>query len=418
MANFRIEIDKTAAGNYRVRHQDKNGKMATDYVIKKDERLQVDGAWLTAKSIAGLFKDKLMRQYMLKEIGHYDPDALVEPLCGTFLNECEANNLSPNTLKLYEVSLRHLREQAKITTIGDLTNDRLKEWRDKMIAANLANSTIRTRLIGVAVFVNWLKENGKIGASPLGRKLVPAKKEKTPRFYTPEEFIALDSSLVKVDPYARLACNFAHSAGLRLVELVGDGFGREGIRWDDIRWLADGRADLILRKEVVKGQRKGRSVRLDEGLVSLLGSRSTGPIIRRTRWQLVEDFQKARKLAGINPKLTFHGLRHTFAKNYLQRGGSLRGLMELLGHTDISTTQIYSNLEASFLADSIERAYLWRKKEEAMLNLGNIPLEIEGQMRGNLLKNDEPQNTDMDQSAQQQKVKTASKNMKNTIDEA
>jgi integrase/recombinase XerD len=79
-----------------------------------------------------------------------------------------------------------------------------------------------------------------------------------------------------------------------------------------------------------------------------LSSRGT-PLSRKTIWHLVKKYAHA---AGITQRLTPHTLRHSFASHLLQNGGDLRVIQEMLGHADISTTQLYTHVDAGRLKDT------------------------------------------------------------------
>ena len=141
-----------------------------------------------------------------------------------------------------------------------------------------------------------------------------------------------------------------------------------GVCWEDITWHEEG-ADLLIRKEVAKGKKRSRTIPLDPGVLEILGSRSTGKLAPLdNEWQADHYFWKARIKSGINIDLDIHGLRHTFAKNYLQRGqGNLASLQKLMGHASIVSTMIYAQFEKSYLREGINRAYEQRMIEEGIL---------------------------------------------------
>lgn len=364
MGNFKAWVEETRAGNFLVRHRDQNGNKFTDYHVEKSQRMAINGEEKTGKWLANELRERVMAKYYMKQLGEFDLSEKLAPLVESYLSECES--LSLCTYRHYEISLRRFLEETHAVTLSDLSKDLITDW--KLSMARLKNSTIRGRLADLRMFLNWLVRNGKIESSPFGEKIMPSEKRKEPQFYTRAEFKTLDDALAEICPMTQLGCNLAHDMGLRKVEFVGDGHGRSGAMWEDIIWRSDGKADLVLRNEVVKGQDHGRLVRITPGVLALLGSRKSGPLVTITRCQFDHRFQNARRQAGIKATLDVHGLRDTFAKNYLQSGeGNLASLKELLGHTDISTTQIYAKFEKSYLDKGVELAYERRKQEEALL---------------------------------------------------
>jgi integrase len=253
---------------------------------------------------------------------------------------------------------------------------------------NLAGWTIDGRLSDVRTFSNWLVRIGKIGVTPFGKDLMPKRKQSEPRYYTTSEYMALDKQLVKIHPPTSLLCAIAHSAGCREAEMVGhagDPVTSDRIQMEDISWFDHG-AELLIRKELTKTN-KTRTLPLDPGIVERLGSRRSGAIFPITRYQAYHYFRRARELSGIDPNLDIHGLRHTFAKNYLQRGdGNLASLSRLMGHASIVSTMIYAQFEKSYFREGINRAYERRLVEENLAGQNAITSSLAGQMTGTLLK--------------------------------
>lgn len=376
MPHFRVWIETTKKGTFLVRHEDALGNRATDYCVGPYEDAVIDGKKVTGKTLAKRFRDKVKQRFVGGELGSVDPSLLLSASIEGYLDWQRDNNFAPFSIIHSRVSLNAFLEETGMKVLNDITNERIGEWKKAMVKRKLANETIRGRLSNVRTFLNWLVEGKKLNVSPFGKKMMPIKIDPPIRFYTALEFKDLDQAIERRgDPITRLAINLAHSAGLRKIEMCGDGLeietgeNRLGVCYEDITWLPDGQAELLIRKEVAKGRKKARTIPLDPGLIELLGSRKSGPIIPFTRFQLDHFFQEARKDAEINPKLTIHGLRHTFAKNYLQRGqGNLASLKALLGHSSLMSTQIYAQFEKSYFQEGVQRAYERRLQEEALLD--------------------------------------------------
>lgn len=398
MANFKSWVEMTRAGNFLVRHRITTGKKFTDYCIEKHE-----SAWLNApdtqekkkyigKSLANRYAQLVIDQYHQNKFGDVDLTLSLEKLVTEFLEDREMNNLSIMTINHDRITMTAFLRENDLINLSDITNEKIKLWKFKMKRRGMANETIRGRLADVRTFLNWLVENKRLQVSPFGKKMIPQKIDTEPKFYTASEFMALDKAISQVNEHARIACHIAHSAGLRKIEMVGDGVtDRGGVCFEDISWLANGAAELHLRKEIVKGRKNGRTVPLDPGLIELLGSRRTGPIVPLTRYQFDHYFQRARKIAGINTDLDIHGLRHTFAKNYLQKGeGNLASLKILMGHASIVTTQIYSQFEKSYFAEGINKAYERRLVDEHLAGQNVIEVAVAGQLQGKTSKTRAP----------------------------
>lgn len=388
MANFKAWVEKSPRnGNYTVRYRDgktllPNGrwKVFTELTVEKTQWVVINGERKNASWIADDLAMKVEQRFLNNKMGNADLSVSVIAMIDSYLKDCQSRNLEQNTIDGYERDLRSWQREGKFQTLLDINYDKLIEWRD---GQTCMKSTLYCKMTHVMGFIHWLNETGKIAALPFKRKMRPRIKKGSPKFYTLAQWISLTDALSQVCPLTQLACYLAYSAGLRRVELVGTGNGRLGVLWEDLVWNVDGTVDLMLRKEIVKGREKGRTVRLDPGVIELLGSRLSGPLIPLHYSVLWRRFAKARDLAGlgeIKPSLTIHGLRHSFSKNYLQYGKKdLGALQEMLGHSSIVTTQIYSQHEKSDLDAGVEQSYQERLQHIALLKSASRLPDVAGQ---------------------------------------
>lgn len=376
MADFSAWAEKARNGDFYVRYRDGKTKLAngrwkvfSHLSVDKNQRVLVDGKERTAQFIAERIAHQLVQKHLSKEMGNCDLSMLISGEIDKFLDDCRARNLEDKTIHDYDVLLHNWQKEGKFYVLSDLTYQRIIEWRNSL--TRNAVTTVYWKLTVIKSFISWLKETDKIQSLPFKKNMFPQKKEPSPKYYTLEQWVALRKALASVSPIAELACCISYSAGLRRVELVGNGKDRLGIMYEDLIWNPDGTVDLILRKEIVKGRKRGRTIRLDPGLVSMLGSRKSGPIIPLKPWDLWFLFDRARLLAGldhIRPRLGIHTLRHSFAKNYLKYGNmDLDALRKMLGHARIGTTQIYSQHEKSDLDQGIVRSYERRNQDIALI---------------------------------------------------
>ncbi len=361
MAKFRVWIEPTKKGNFRVRTIDSYGRFGSPYCVEKNESATINGKVLTGRTLAKAYVKLVEDRHHKSELGDVDLGGNAGVLVEEFIQDCTANNFEGTTIRSYEDALGRFLKEMGIVLLGDVTNAKLRQWKVQMIASKYSQNSIINRLSAVRKWLNWLKDCGKIKESCFGKKMMPMKKDPEPKFYTTEEFQKLDDALEKIDGATRILCHLAHSAGLRKSEATG-------VCWEDITWNKEG-SELLVRKEIAKGKKRSRTIPMDEGLLAILGSRKVGKLVSLDRpWNIDYRFKKARKLAGINPDLDIHGLRHTFAKNYLQRGqGNLASLQKLMGHASILSTMIYAQFEKSYLREGINRAYERRIQEEGIL---------------------------------------------------
>lgn len=380
MANFKAWVETTRAGNFLVRHRDgktklSNGrwKVFTDYCIEKHQTVKSDDKKLTGKQLAHSLAEKVKERYYNGELQVVDSHLALPELIENYLES--KRNLSWMSIVHYTQGLRSM--QKEMPTLDKLTEENVLAWR-KTLEKKYANNTVWGKMTVAQTFCRWLVQEKKISVSPFKKGTVPLKTIAIPRFYTTSEYIEIEESASHLNtPYLQIAFRLAHDHGLRKVEIVGDGKERlHGVLWEDLIWRLDGSVDLVIRKEVTKGKKKSRKIRLDPEFVLLLGSRKSGPLVPITRSHLDYTFAKARRHAPIKQSLTIHGMRHSFGKNFMQAGGNQKALRDLFGHSDIKTTDIYSQFEETYLDQSMERTHQKCRDQKALLKVAGQKTDI------------------------------------------
>jgi len=175
--------------------------------------------------------------------------------------------------------------------------------------------------------------------------------EKQPLFFTEPDFQILINAIDNRD--LRDIIEFALNTGLRQMELLT-------LEWNQINFR-DSLLILDNRNHLTKSK-KIRTIPLNIKSLQILTARERSKqsnlIFTYDRLPIKQDFisKKFKKYvikAGLNKKLNFHSLRHTFASWLVQRGVSIYEVSKLLGHSDIKVTKIYSHLRAEDLRDSV-----------------------------------------------------------------
>ncbi|NLU21202.1 MAG: site-specific tyrosine recombinase XerD [Phycisphaerae bacterium] len=220
----------------------------------------------------------------------------------------------------------------------------------------LALNSISRRLIAVKVFCRFCYHKGFIERDVADLIEMPKKWQSLPHVLSPKQVDALLCQPDEDDPLAardRAILELFYATGVRVSELVG--LRLEDVRLDIgyLRCMGKGRKERI----VPIGQRAVEALRdyLQDLRPQLADGRSTDrlflsrtgrPIDRTNTWRLVVKYARRMGVAG---KLSPHTLRHCFATHLLAGGADLRVVQEMLGHSDISTTQIYTHVDSSRL---------------------------------------------------------------------
>jgi site-specific recombinase XerD len=386
MNNFRASVETTRAGNYAIRYRDgtklPNGnlKKFPYKTVDKTQSAIVNGEKKTGNWLADAWARQLEADYILGKIHLVHTSLSLEQLLGKFMEAAgkrhAAHEIATTTLVNYQAICNRL--LAYFKSFEDMVNlDKIREWKTYLEVKPSTPITVYGSLNDLAMVCNWFVENDYLNESPFKHGQIMKRPQSKPRFWTISEFQTAEENASHLDYYVQIALHLAHDFGLRLKEMVGDAHKPlNGVLWEDLIWRPDGTVDLHIRKEVAKGGKRERFLRLTPEFVEMLGSRKTGPLVVLTRQQLHRGIQKAKKLGQVLGKRTIHGLRHSTGKNFMQAGGDLRALQDMLGHEDIKTTQIYSHVEQDYLAAQQEKAQAYVRLQAA------IAKSVAGQMQG------------------------------------
>ena len=246
---------------------------------------------------------------------------------------------------------------------GDVTAAHLRDWIFGLKDAGLAATSIRRAQSAVRTYYGFLLSEGVLDVDPTERLESPKVVRKLPEHLTKEEVERfLDAPNPDQPLYwrDRAILELLYATGMRVSELVelpissldlDDAFVTVFGKGSKERLIPVGgpalRAVHRYLTEVRPGLEKGHG----QGRV-FLNARGR-PIGRTALWALVKE--SARR-AGIGKTVSPHTLRHTFATHLLEGGADLAAVQELLGHADISTTQIYTHVDREYLRD-VHRKY-------------------------------------------------------------
>jgi integrase/recombinase XerD len=280
-----------------------------------------------------------------------------------------------NTLDAYSNDLSQFREFVRdnLHSSGDqetwrlvdisLLNSYISELRDNK---GYRDATTARKVAAVKSFFGYLSRNGLITDDPTENLGSPRVGRTVPKFITEAEVKQLLSTASDTGtPEGRRDVSILellYATGLRVSELVGlnvqdidfeEGFirtwgkgSKERIVYVYPEALANLRAYIGGARVDLLGKKRGETALY----VNQRGERLT----RQWVWNILKS---SAKKAGIDTKITPHTLRHSFATHLLQNGASLRHVQELLGHSSISTTQVYTHLTDSHVREEYARSH-------------------------------------------------------------
>ena len=267
--------------------------------------------------------------------------------------------LSKRTLSAYQHDLENCIEflaRQGITDPSHVTPTVLRTWIFSLHEVGLAPSSIRRAQSAVRTFFRFLLAEGWLSVDPTERLESPKIRDRLPEFLTKEETQRLlDAPNPQKSLYwrDRSILELLYASGVRVSELVG--LLISGLDLDDSFITVFGKggkerivpvgvpALLTLRRYLSELRPK-----LDqaEGRGHVYLNARGRPLTRESVWKLVRD---SGRRADINKNVSPHTLRHTFATHLLEGGADLAAVQEMLGHVDISSTQIYTHVDREYL---------------------------------------------------------------------
>jgi integrase/recombinase XerD len=273
---------------------------------------------------------------------------------------------SPNTVESYLRDLRRFGRYAEMRGSADpsrVTRKLLREFVYMLKDLGLSPATIRRQVSAIRTYYGFLIGEGILREDPSDRLETPRRGRTLPDTLSTTDMEALLAAPGIDDPLAwrdRALLELGYGAGLRVSELCG-------LTISDL-WLEDGLVRVLGKGSKERLVPLGRTVigavsvylhqtrgELDRGKSRdrvLLNARGE-PLSRVGAWGIVK---RRAKQAGIRKRVTTHTLRHTFATHLLEGGADLRAVQEMLGHADLSTTQIYTHVDREYLR-SVHKQY-------------------------------------------------------------
>lgn len=235
----------------------------------------------------------------------------------------------------------------------------LRRYAASLSAAGRAPATVARKLAAIRGFYGYLLRTGRAAQNPADLVSAPRRKAKLPQVLTAEQMSALLDAVPSGTPLEirdRAMFELAYSCGLRSEEVLT--LKVDSIDFDDevIRVFGKGSKHRLVpvgepaRRAVELYLEKARpGLAADPNEQILFLSRNGRPLSGSdlTR-RLAIRMREAASVSGVSP----HALRHSFATHLLEGGADLRTIQELLGHASISTTQVYTHLDAARLRDA------------------------------------------------------------------
>ncbi len=273
-------------------------------------------------------------------------------------------NSSVHTLSAYQRDLKKLLlllNAEQISNWQRLKEVHLRRWLAELHGNGLGQKSLHRLLSSVRSLFRYLNRQGIVEDNPASLVAAPKVPRKLPSTLDADQLNSIlshqnDDPLVLRD-LAML--ELFYSSGLRLSELVNLNLDSFEDNFQQVRVLGKGRKERLLpvgrkAREAIRKWLKVKSVFSINDERALFITKNGNRIGPR---QVQNRVKKLAVESGLPTHLHPHMLRHSFASHLLESSGDLRAVQELLGHSDIATTQIYTHLDFQHLADVYDRAH-------------------------------------------------------------
>ncbi len=276
--------------------------------------------------------------------------------------------LSANTRQAYERDLRLFCKTLGFKnsdTLVNVSREQITGYMTQLKEKGLAAATIARKLAAIKAFYRFMTAEGYMDANPAEVVEAGTKGIKLPRVLSEDEVVRLlnQPDITTAEGFRdRTMLEVLYATGMRVSELINLTLERVDLNMKYIIAFGKGSKERIvplgsvaaefLQQYLEKVRPKLTHADRNTNIVFLaFGGHE---LTRQRFWQIIRAYGRK---ANINKALTPHILRHSFATHLLDNGADLRSVQELLGHSDISTTQIYTHLTNKRLRDIYAKAH-------------------------------------------------------------
>lgn len=273
---------------------------------------------------------------------------------------------SSNTEMSYKrdlLKVHHFMEEQGISDVSKISATNLNSYVLYLEKNQFSAATISRNIASIKAFYHYMFREGMVKEDVSEKLKAPRIEKKIPEILTMEEVIKLleqpsGNSPKEIRDKAMLELLYA--TGIRVTELItlkltdinlqmGFIICRDAAKERVVPFGKEARNALI---RYLNGTRE--KMMEDPACEYLFANCSGQPMSRQGFWKLIKHYAKK---AGITADITPHTLRHSFAAHLVENGADLRSVQEMLGHSDISTTQIYANMNHNRIREVYAKAH-------------------------------------------------------------
>ena len=272
--------------------------------------------------------------------------------------------LSKNTIQSYESDIYQLyqwsisKNKKRITEIKKIDTS---QYISYLFSQNLKSTSVNRKISSLKTFFNFLLKKKLIKANPFADQIMPKKPISLPKSISEDDVVKLldapkPDSLIGLRDKAMLELLYA--SGVRISELVNIKFSDLDLERNIIKVFGKGSKERLVpfgedAAQCISAYIDERKKNKDIASIKYIFLNNRGSkISRHAFWHRLKEYCLE---IGLKRDISPHTLRHAFATHLLNRGADLRSVQVLLGHSDLSTTQIYTHIAKQRLSELVKK---------------------------------------------------------------
>lgn len=273
---------------------------------------------------------------------------------------------SNNTEMSYRRDLNKLRTflaLRNIENVDDICEEDLQDFVKELERQEFKAATVSRHIASIKAFYHFLCKEQMVETDLAEALHAPKVEKKLPEIMTVEEAVSLLDQPTSDTPKGmrdKAMLELLYATGIRVTELISLRLSDVNLKMGYII-CRDGNKERMIpygnqaKQAVAQYLQSARNALLQDHATDILFVNCSGqPMSRQGFWKLIKSYARQ---AGIQAEITPHTLRHSFAAHLVENGADLRSVQEMLGHSDISTTQIYAILSQNHLREVYAKAH-------------------------------------------------------------
>ena len=272
--------------------------------------------------------------------------------------------LSKNTIQSYESDIYQLYQwnlSKNKKRISEIKKFDTSQYISYLFSQNLKSSSVNRKISSLKTFFNFLLKKKLIEANPFADQIMPKKPVSLPKSISEDDVVKLldapkEDSLIGIRDRAMLELLYA--SGVRISELVNIKFSDLDLERNIIKVFGKGSKERLVpfgedASQCISAYIDERKKNKDIASIKYIFLNNRGSkISRHAFWHRLKEYCLE---IGLKRDISPHTLRHAFATHLLNRGADLRSVQVLLGHSDLSTTQIYTHIAKQRLSELVKK---------------------------------------------------------------